>query len=224
MSIEQGNGSGYFFGSDYQNSGPLDVEANVPNGLFVEWDNDDLVIKHSKGAGVDITNFSSSNLGTATFDVADTASSALKEPITFQDSADSTTASVKGVIGASKIALNFSNTFGYAEDNAARYINTALNAQYGFKITDGDGHHYINFSATDLLDIQRLNNTDAAIKSAVEANLRTQILIGAEGGTYNDNRISADEFVIDYANGVLTIENIEGRDLAVEDFTSEHGK
>ena len=32
-------------------SGSLNVEANVPNGLFVEWDNDDLVIKHTKGAG-----------------------------------------------------------------------------------------------------------------------------------------------------------------------------
>ncbi len=223
LSIEQGNGSGYFFGSDYQNSGSLNVEANVPNGLFVEWDNDDLVIKHTKGAGVDITNFSSSALGTATFDVADTASSALKEPITFQDNADSTYASVSGVIGSSKIALNFSDTFGYGGDSAGTAADTVLFAQYGFKITDGDGHHYINFSAGDLLDIQRLNNTDAAIKSAVEANLRAQILVGAEGGRFNDSRISSDEFIIDYANGVLTIENIEGRDLAVEEFSSEHG-
>ena len=223
LSIEQGNGSGYFFGSDYQNSGSLDVEANVSNGLFVEWDNDDLVIKHTKGAGVDITNFSSSALGTATFDVADTASSALKEPITFQDTADSTYASVSGVIGSSKIALNFSDTFGYGGDSAGTAADTVLFAQYGFKITDGDGHHYINFSAGDLLDIQRLNNTDAAIKSAVEANLRAQILVGAEGGQFNDSRISSDEFIIDYANGVLTIENIEGRDLAVEEFSSAHG-
>ena len=48
--------------------------------------------------------------------------------------------------------------------------------------------------------------------------------VGAETGTFNDNRISADEFVIDYSNGVLTIENIEGRDLAVEEFSSDHGK
>ena len=41
----------------------------------------------------------------------------------------------------------------------------------------------LNFSAGDLLDIQRNNNTDAAIKSAVEANLAAQILVGAEGGT-----------------------------------------
>ena len=52
LSIEQGNGSGYFFGTDYQNSGSLDVEANVANGLMVEWDEDDLVVKHSKGAAL----------------------------------------------------------------------------------------------------------------------------------------------------------------------------
>ena len=46
--------------------------------------------------------------------MAETATSPLKEPITFQDTADSTYASVTGVIGASKIALNFSNTYGYA--------------------------------------------------------------------------------------------------------------
>ena len=71
---------------------------------------------------------------------------------------------------------------------------------------------------------KRNNNTDAAIKSAIEANFAAQILVGAEGGTFNDNRISADEFIINYASGILTIENIEGRDLAVEEFSSEHGK
>ena len=222
LSIEQGNGSGYFFGTDYQNSGSLNVEGNTPNGLFVEWDDEELVIKHSNGGGVDVTNFSSTSLGTATFDVADTATSALKDPITFQDTADSTYASVTGVIGSSKIALNFSNTYGYAADGGTS--DASLAAEYEFKITDGDGHHYIYFSASDLLDIQRNNNTDAGIKSAIEANLAAQILVGAESGTFNDSRISADEFVIDYRNGVLTIENLEGRDLAVEDFSSEHGK
>ena len=222
LSIEQGNGSGYFFGTDYQNSGSLNVEANIPNGLFVEWDNEELVIKHRNGGGVDVTNFASTSLGTATFDVAETATSPLKEPITFQDTADSTYASVTGVIGASKIALNFSNTYGYAADGGTS--DASLSATYSFKITDSDGHHYIYFSASDMLDIQRNNNTDAAIKSAIEANLAAQILVGAETGTFNDNRISADEFVIDYSNGVLTIENIEGRDLAVEEFSSDHGK
>ena len=220
--VEQGDGTGYFFGSDIQNSGPLEVQANETNGLTVEWDGDELIVRHKNGGGVDLTNFSSTGLGTATFDVADTAVSALKEPVTFQDTAASTVGSAKGVIGESKIAINFSNTFGYAADGAGT-ADSALVAEYGFKVTDGDGHHYIAFTAGSLLDIQRMNNTDAAIKAAVEANLAAQILVGANAGTFNDNRISADEFEIDYASGILTITNLEGRDLAIEEFTSEHG-
>ena len=48
--------------------------------------------------------------------------------------------------------------------------------------------------------------------------------MGANAGTFNDTRISADEFEIDYSNGILTVTNTEGRDLAVEEFSSEHGK
>ena len=116
--VGQGDGTGYFFGSDIQNSGPLETQANMPNGLSVKWDESDLVISHRNGGGVDMTNFTSSGLGTAIFDVSDTATSAIKEPITFRDSATSTTASVKGIIGESRGHLNFSNTFGYADDNA----------------------------------------------------------------------------------------------------------
>ena len=96
-------------------------------------------------------------------------------------------------------------------------------AEYGFKVTDGDGHHYIAFTAGSLLDIQRMNNTDAAIKAAVEANLAAQILVGANAGTFNNARISADEFEIDYASSDSLTTNLEGRDLAIEEFTSEHG-
>ena len=93
--VEQGDGTGYFFGSDIQNSGPLEVQANETNGLTVEWDGDELIVRHKNGGGVDLTNFSSTGLGTATFDVADTAVSALKEPVTFQDTAASTVGSAK---------------------------------------------------------------------------------------------------------------------------------
>ena len=108
-----------------------------------------------------------------------------------------------------KLLLTSSNTFGYAADGAAG-ANTSLKAEYGFKVTDGDGHHYIYFTAERLIDIQRLNNTDAAIKAAVEANLAAQILVGANAGTFNDTRISADEFEIGYASGILTITNLRG--------------
>ena len=75
--------------------------------MTVEWDGDKLIVRHKNGGGVDLTNFSSTGLGTATFDVADTAVSALKEPVTFQDTAASTVGSAKGVMARAKLPLIF---------------------------------------------------------------------------------------------------------------------
>ena len=223
LEVSQGEGSGYFFGSDLQNSGALYKEANAQNNVSVAWNDagTELGVSSAVAGGVNITNFSSTSTGVATFDVADTASTSFTEPVVLQDTAADTAASVRGVIGESKIALNFSNTFGYAADNSS--ATSALVAEYGFKITDGAGNHYIFFSASDLLDIQSYNQSDATIKAAVETNLAAQIQVGFSGGTSNDTTVTADEFAVDYSNGVLTITNSEGRNLAVEEFSSAYG-
>ena len=46
----------------------------------------------------------------------------------------------------------------------------------------------------------------------------------ANFGTFGDTKITSDEFEIDCNNGVLTITNTEGRDIAIEDFNSAYGK
>ena len=52
----------------------------------------------------------------ATFDVADSASSSFVEPVSLQEDSTATysTLQAAGIVGESKIALNFDNTFGYA--------------------------------------------------------------------------------------------------------------
>ncbi|MEK9532897.1 MAG: hypothetical protein VW162_08335, partial [Alphaproteobacteria bacterium] len=85
--------------------------------------------------------------------------------------------------------------------------------------TDGAGNIYASFTGSDILDIQRLNNSDAAIKSAVEANITAQIT----ASSFADTLITDDEFIVDYSGGVLTITNSLGRDLAIENFSSEYG-
>ena len=55
LSIEQGAGTGYFFGTDSQNSGSVDTAANVQNNLSVAFDGDDLIINHAAAGGVDLT-------------------------------------------------------------------------------------------------------------------------------------------------------------------------
>ena len=55
--VEQGAGTGYFFGTDSQNSGAILTSANVQNNLSVAFDGDDLVINHAAAGGVDLTNY-----------------------------------------------------------------------------------------------------------------------------------------------------------------------
>jgi len=221
LEVSQGAGNGYFFGSDEQNSGSIFTTASQQNNLSVAWSDDgsSLIVNHAAAGGVDISNFASTSTGIATFDVADTASTGVAEPIVLQDTLADSTASVRGIIGESKIALNFSNTFGYAADGAAG-ADSSLAAEYVFKITDGAGNVYADFSgSSSALDIQHLNNTDAAIEAFVLANLTAQIT--ATG--FNDNRIDVNEFDVDYTGGILTITNSEGRDLRVEDVSSAYG-
>ena len=220
LEVSQGAGNGYFFGSDEQNSGSIYASANAQNNISVAWSDDgsSLIVNHAAAGGVDITNFSSTSTGTATFDVADTATTAVVEPIVLEDTLADSTASVRGIIGESKIALNFSNTFGYADDGGT--ADTNLNANYAFKITDGAGNVYADFTgSSSAVNVQHLNNTDAAIEAYVLANLTTKI--AATG--FNDDRINVGEFNVDYTGGILTITNSEGRDLRVEDVYSKYG-
>ena len=217
LEVSQGAGNGYFR-SDEQNSGSIFATASQ-NNLSVAWSDDGsaLIVNHAAAGGVDITNFASTSTGTATFDVADTATTGVAEPVVLQDTLADSTASVRGIVGESKIALNFSNTFGYAADGGTSDAN--LNANYVFKITDGAGNVYADFSGSGSVDIQHLNNTDAAIEAFVTANLTAQIAATA----FNDNRIDVGEFGVDYTGGILTITNSEGRDLRVEDVSSAYG-
>ena len=218
ISIEQGSGSGFFFGTDTQNSGSIDVAANTQNNLSVAFDGNDMVISHAAAGGVDITNYTAATSTTYNvFSASDGSTSSLTEPVvlTDQSSGVSTDVEVVGQITESKIALNFSNTYGYAGDGKGT-ADTTLTASYEFNLTDGNGNIYATFTGSNALDVQRLNNTDVEIKAAVEAQILTSALA--------DTLITSDEFEIDYTGGVLTITNSVGRHLAIENFSSDYGK
>ena len=87
LEIKQGEGTGYFFGTDEQNNGSLSTDANAQNNISVGWTDDgsELVVYHAAAGGVSISNYESTGNGVARFDVADTASSALVEPILLQE-------------------------------------------------------------------------------------------------------------------------------------------
>jgi flagellin len=215
LSVEQGAGTGYFFGTDTQNSGAIITSANVQNNLSVAFDGDDLVINHAAAGGVDLTNYTAAAATTYTqFSPTGNATSSLTEPVILADNAVSTSITTTGNIGESKIAINFSNVFGYAA-NGVNGGDEFLSATYAFELTDGAGNIYASFTGSDILDVQRLNNSDAAIVSAVEAEIMAT--------AFADTTITDDEFEVDYSGGVLTITNKLGRDLAIENFSSDYG-
>ena len=215
LSVEQGAGTGYFFGTDSQNSGAILTSANTQNNLSVAFDGNDLVINHAAAGGVDLTNYTAAAATTYTqFTPTGNSTSSLTEPVILADNAVSTSITTTGNIGESKIAMNFSNVFGYAPDGQ-NGADSALSATYAFELTDGAGNIYASFTGGDILNVQKLNNSDAAIVSAVEA----QIMAVA----FADTTITDDEFEVAYSGGVLTISNKLGRDLAIENFSSDYG-
>ncbi|MDC0461691.1 flagellin [Alphaproteobacteria bacterium] len=219
MSVEQGDGTGYFFGTDSKNSGSIDVEANTANNLSVAFDGSDLVISHAAAGGVDLTNYTTSvtgGSGSTTYNIfspSSGATSALTTPVVLahQTAGISNDISISGKITDSKIALNFSDTFGYADDGGGSVGD--IQALYSFELTDGNGNIYATL--TDL-DVQADNKTDATIVAAVNTALSSL--------SKADTLIGADEFKVEYTSGVLTIANTAGRQLAIENFSSDYGK
>ena len=114
---------------------------------------------HAAAGELTISNYDSVASGIATFDVADTGSTSVTEPVSLQeDSVFDSTASAKGIVGESQIALNFSNVFGYAKVSGAGSSDASLVAEYVFKITDGAGNVYMDFSgASSALDLSLIH-------------------------------------------------------------------
>lgn len=245
MSIRQGEGNGFIFGPDVQNTGAdaLDVAASTANNLSVAFEDGDLVITHAEAGAMSLTSFTSTNASTAVFNVADSANAAQRDPIVLQDTAASNEITVRGSAAASGLTLNFSNTYGWAVSGdlavsgamssivvaatplAAGNITASIaafsgfEATYSFKITDGSGNVYADLSGASELDLQRYQNTDAAIKLAVE----TALSAGIAANFTNDNQIAMSDFTVAYDNGQLSITSASGRRLAVEQFSSKFG-
>ena len=224
LSVAQGSGSGYFFGDDSQNSGSIDTSASTQNNLSVAFDGSNLAISHATAGGVDVTNYNAADASTyTTLSAVGAATSSLTEPVVLADDAVSTSITAKGVVGQSKLAPNFSDTFGYAA-STGNSADTGLKALYQFQVTDGAGNIYADFTggsaSTTVLDIQHLNMTDANIVSAVEGRLA----IGLSANYADDTTFGTDEFTVAYSGGILTVTNSEGRDLAIENYSSEYGK
>ena len=210
ISVTQGAGSGFFFGTDSDNSGALSADATIQTQISGAWVGDAFVLTDPTGGELRVGTFTGVAGRTMTFD-ASVGQEQQIDPIMFTSAAVSTIASstndearFSGLVEETQMALTFSNRQG---------SSGASTATYAFKLTNGDGDVYANLTALDLYKTQ----TDAQIVAAVRTALASDL------ANLADNTIDISEFEIGFSGNTLTITNTAGRALAVEDFSSNVG-
>ena len=212
ISITQGAGSGFFFGTDADNDGALSTDATIQTQIVGAWDGDAFVLSDSTGGELQVSTFThvAGDGRTMTFD-ASVGQEQQSDPVMFTSAAISTIASSTndearfvGNVEETAMAITFSNRQG---------SSGASTATYAFKLTNGDGDVYANLTALDLYKTQ----TDAEIVAAVRTALTGSL------SSLADDTIDITEFEIGFSNNTLTITNTAGRALAVEDFSSNVG-
>ena len=98
-------------------------------------------------SGVDLTNYTAAAATTYTQFTPTNATSSLAEPVILADNAVSTSITTAGKVGESKIAMNFSNVFGYADANSAG----ANSISAIIHLVDGAGNIYTSFTGNMFL-------------------------------------------------------------------------
>lgn len=214
IEVSQGGGNGYLFGTDTVNGGSLLARASQNNPISVAWDADNLVVTNDLGGKVALSGFSSSGNSQVIFNIVDDAqidALNVNEPILL-GSAGATaaampTASFVGKTESSEIAIRFSDLTG-----------TGSSAGYAFKLTNGDGDVYADFSSTNL-DVFK-TKSPADVVTAVKNAIATGITSLAAAG---DRSFNKNEFEVTYSGDTLVIKNVAGRALSVENFSSSAG-
>jgi flagellin len=211
IEISQGPGDGTLFGTDVANGGALVKRETARNPISAAWDGDNLVLTNEAGGKISVSSFS----GAATvFNVLDDSQvDGVNEPILLSTVAGDLQAptmdavSFRGITETSQLSLRFSDLVG-----------DGTNANYKFKLTDGSGNVYADFSAA-ALDVHK-NLDDATIAEALRNKISAGMVANFAAG---DTTFDTSEFEITVSGDTINIKNTMGRALAIEDFSSSHG-
>ena len=206
IEITQGAGSGALFGTDAANDGALSVEASVKSNITAYWSGNDLMIKNSAGGKTDLASYTASASSKVIFDVVKNSQQVnAQDPIALTAAAYSTDPVIaRANVDASAITVSFSDRIG-----------DGTNANYKFKLTDGAGNTYADFSST-ALDLYK-TKTNAQVEAAIRTAISSSI------SSLADKSISADSFQVEFSGNTLKITNTDGRALAIEGFSSAVG-
>ena len=204
IEITQGSGSGAIFGTDADNDGALAVEGTIKANLTATWSGNDLIVTNTAGGKTNISNYVATGGSRVMFDaVIDSQASQAVDPVALvfaAESSDDLTFAAK--VEATQLSINFSDRIG---DGA--------NADYSFKLTDGNGTVLADLSTG--LDLHE-DLSNATIVAAVETALGAALPLA-------DDTIDANDFVVAFNGNTLTITNAEGRAMGIEEFDSTAG-
>ena len=209
ISVSQGAGDGYLFGTDSANDGALSVDETTQNPISAAWDGNNLMVTNSSGATTTISAFNTvSGDGTArvVFDaMVDGQADADFDPVVLSEAtASDDLVSVKGVVSSSNLSVTFNDTDGASPTNLV-----------SFNITDGDGRVMAAMADVEV-------NVDAADSGAIVAAVTAALATGLAANFGDDDSFDASEFTVTYQDSTLSITSSNGRAMAIEDYVSTY--
>ena len=213
IEISQGGGNGFLFGTDAANSGALVARETARNPISVAWEGNNLLVTNEAGGKIALSGYAASAASSLIFNTLDDSQvDGVNEPILLAAAGSAPTMSAvtfKGTTEPSVISLRFSDLVG-----------NGASANYNFKLTNGAGDTYADFSTTALNVFGDQASRDTAIATAIRTALNTGVTSLSTAG---DTTFDASEFEVTVSGDTISIRNTMGRAMAVEEFASSHG-
>jgi flagellin len=206
LEVSQGLGSGFLFGTDSDNGGSLLARESARNNLSIEWESDEtdvLVLRESTGGKIALTAFAAGNTDVRAVFESDQVEGT-NEPILLHATATNETHRLDALTFAAPVE---ETKIGIIFDDAA-----SAGTSYAFKITDGSGNVWADFSAIPL-DVG--DNTDNSATATIRADVLAALSAGIGANFGADNTIDMSEFDVQVDKGTVIITNTNGRAMQV---------
>ena len=204
LEVSQGLGSGFLFGTDSDNGGALLARESARNNLSIEWESDEtdvLVLRESTGGKIALSAFTAGNADVmAVFESNQVEGT--NEPILLKATGEThrlDALTFAAPVEETKIGIIF--------DDAA-----STGTSYAFKITDGQGNVWADFSAGALAVG---DNTDNSASATIRASVLAALSVGIATNFGADNTIDMSEFDVQVDKGTVIITNTNGRAMQV---------
>ena len=163
IKVSQGIGNGFLFGTDAVNCGPLIQRETSRNNLFVEWEDDSLIVTNKAGGKTLLENYQASADSQILLRIENEGQiDGFYDPVLLATVSTTNlptmpSATFTGITEESQMSIRFS-------DQVGDYSS----AEYSFKITNGEGDIYADFSGSGLNVFNTVSEVPKSIVMAVE--------------------------------------------------------